>query len=301
MSTSSGRMYFAPDANSSFMRKARAERADLVSKYRYVDHDAGKQLMTVLVHVSSVSAHEAHSKALDSLDEVRGLINFVLNEPRISQTTMGPPSPINRVRIGSIQTLHTEDGSRAQDNFWYDRRPVLAHSEASLTFSGGKMLARFNAIRKRLQVNHGLSAAAWTALRAYARALDSDDWRAAFVELWVILERLTCIEGADYDRLVSRAAYMHEDHQSAKELAQHLRVRRNNIIHSAADDEDAELLIFQTKQLIEPLMYMYISNPYKFKNASELGEFLDLPKATSQLLHRGKLIAFALQFRRPHP
>jgi hypothetical protein len=59
-------------------------------------------------------------------------------------------------------------------------------------------------------------------------------------------------------------------------LATHLRERRNEIIHRGREYHDGEVIAFQVKQLIEPIMRFVIVNPLKFSNIRELWDFLDL-------------------------
>ncbi|WP_417463261.1 hypothetical protein [Kordiimonas sp.] len=293
------RVYFDPSAETKFMQTAIEARAMLVRTNRNLPQNMGPRsgLMPIIVHTEANDAREARTKALDSLDEMRGLINFLVNERRISQRTFGPQKPINLVRIANIQTIHKVDGSLATETFWYER-DWQETKKVSVTDSGKPLLPRFHSARHRLK-NNPLAPYAITALRQYARALDNSDWKNSFLELWVVLEYLTAIHNADYKKLVKRASGMYTEADEIQQIAQHLRVRRNEIVHSSSQDEDSEQLIFQTKELIEPLMLFYIGNPFRLRTRDEVGEFLDLPNSTVEIRRRKSLLEHAMHFRRP--
>lgn len=293
------RIYFDPSPRSILMQAARTARESAWQKQFPGKTISGPRhgLMPVIVHVKARSSREARQQAVDGLDEIRGLINFVLNERRLSQTSFGPRKPVNFVRMATMQTVHKEDGTMVSGDFWYEREWVDTKA-VSLTVGENPTMNRFQSAHSKLsRPTNGLAEYARVALRQYARALDDENWTNAFLDLWVVLEYLTGISHADYDRLVSRASFMYEQHADMRELAQHLRVRRNEIVHSSAQDADAEELIFQAKRLIEPLLQFYIINPFNLKSIEEVRQFLDLPKEPEQLRSRQQMIHKGLHFR----
>jgi len=295
------RLYFAPNSSSQFMDIARAARAQAWAQQMPNRALAGptRGLMPVVAHVRAPTPHEAHQIALDALDEIRGLMNFIVNERRFSQQSFGVPKPINKIRLATIQTVHTGDGPLASEGFWYER-DWQDTEIVSLTSGDRPLLARFLlAFRKLRRPRNRLAGHATVALRQYARALDNHEWRNAFLELWVVLEYLTGISNADYEKLISRASYMHASHADMREIAQHLRIRRNEIVHSSAQDDDAEQLIFQAKRLVEPLLTFFIANPFGLGDLEQVRSFLDQPKDLTELRKRQRMLGHALHFRRP--
>lgn len=296
------RVYFHPLTSSSFSKAVAEGRAAAWKKHLGTRQPAGPRggLMSVVVHVSAHSITEARGEALDALDEIRGLMNFVTNERRGWQISSGPRKPINRIRLATMQTVHNPDGTLASEDFWYERE-WFDTQPVSLTNGTHPLITRFNSARLQMAASHKLCDAARVSLRQYARALDDENWKNAFLELWVILEFLTGTANADYDRLVSRASYMFSEHEDMREVLQHLRARRNNLVHTSSQDADAEQLIFQAKRCVEPLIEFYVANPFRLANVEDVRHFLDLPKSREVLRNQRSMLNKAIHFRRPLP
>jgi len=294
-----GRIIFAPSEKGRVVAKARKGRAAFMATHaeEYKIQDSPNHSSVALAYVTATSALDAHSAARDALDELRGLYNFILNRA-LSYTfiTSGRPKALNHVLVCPLSTVHDLDGTIREGPAWYERDWEVPQLD-SLSRQHTTVQSQFVKLYQYLHGNDALKSAARRALRMYSRALDNNHEVNAFLQLWTCLEFITHIKNADYDKLVSRAASLHENKPRVKQIGEHLRQRRNDIVHSAGDDQDAGRLIHHCRWLVEPLIEQYIVNPFKFQTQDELAMFLDLPHDIDLLRLRRRTIDNKLRHR----
>lgn len=252
----------------------------------------------VLTHVKARTPHDAIKIGRDSIDDVRGLINLFENSKTFYRKSYGKLYPINKAKLTPIMTVHTAEGDAAFDSIWFDNAweapstSLNPHKDINgFTQNFGKWISK---IRRR----HGLSASSQIAIRQYVRSTDSSDWRQAFLNLWIAIEYLTSSKEADYRRLIDRASKIFYDHQEYVEILQHLRHRRNQLIHEAEDAPVSETIVYQAKHIVEELIRFALANRIGFRNRQEMAEFLDLPTQELELKRRIALAEKALEFLR---
>jgi hypothetical protein len=125
------------------------------------------------VHVWARTSNEAADKAIDAVDLVRGIWNWSLNRQRPMRWSTGKRSPVNRLLLGPIHTLHRMSGALATQSWWYEPEWYVD------PFGGGvfpeedieQMYAFFGKTRRRLARCSYRDAIEQAILR-YTRALD---------------------------------------------------------------------------------------------------------------------------------
>lgn len=252
----------------------------------------------ILAYVKARTVDQALDMGRDAFDDVRGLMNLFENQKTYSRKTYGKQYPINKAKLLPILTVHNPDGTAAIGQIWYDRawEPPSTSLDPHRDING--FTENFPKWIARIRNRHGLSESAQVALRHYVRSIDYSDWRQAFLGLWTVIEYLTSARDADYERLVKRASKIFHLHEQQKEVLQHLRTRRNQLIHEASDAPVSETIVFQAKSIVEPFIRFALANRLKLRNRQELADFLDLPTDANELARRVALAKKAIQFIR---
>jgi hypothetical protein len=286
-----------PSKTAKLIRKAVDARNDL-EFYRTNAKVAseGDGLTPLLVHVSGYDALDAFETANDCIDRFRGMVNLLVN----STNTINPfgrlaqPHAVNRVRRGPMHTVHHPDGSLATETLWYEPRWV--HDQPTVKFTDSQNFARkLRGWWGKLQDNP-IRDFTGDALLRYCRALDLHEADAALLGLWQVLERMT---GTDrYDHLVSRITRLFRDHEDAREIANHLRIRRNQTVHSAHNIQgEAHVILHQAELLAGQILFFCLKNGGKLESHGELTEFLDLPLDERKLARHRQLTDYFIKYQ----
>ena len=254
------------------------------------------------VHVSEKSIECAARKALETIDFVRGIWNWVLNRRHSIRISFGGKSkPVNKIILGPLHTLHRPNGALATStNWWYEPSylgsitPLLVNQDDLGRFykSLDHVKKKFKTLPYRIIVRDGLI--------RYTRALDERDWTTAFVKLWSILELLTASGGTNYDVTIRRTAYIFQERDFHHQVLQNLRDYRNSSVHADNENSEIETFLYQIKSYVENLIGFHINNRYGFDSMQEAAEFLSLPYDDNTLKHKIKLYQFAVKFRGSH-
>jgi hypothetical protein len=246
-----------------------------------------KGLTTMKVHVEASNPRVAALRALDSLDKVRSLLNLLINQSRsVSMFTAltGTPHAVNQVRQGPYFTLHHMDGTLATETIW--REPRWDHHFKDRTFSkpektGAEIRKWLKRIPKSPLGDHISQG-----LLRYCRALDSHDHDTSLLALWGVIEHLTLTqEVARNDLAIKRLQQVFDDPEEIKELAEHVRQRRNRMAHAAVSPEtgEADMVIFHADILVRGLLLFWLNHGRHFEKKEDVAQFLDLPRDREQL------------------
>lgn len=142
----------------------------------------------------------------------------------------------------------------------------------------------------------------------YARALDGRDMEAVFLRLWSLLESLTgTTAGESYDTTIDRASFLFGDLDVVRHLLEHLRSRRNRLVHQAEEHgAAAEELVYQVKYFVEALLVFHLNTGRQLRSMAKATEFLSLPrnvqgleKSLTACKDRVRLLSRALKFYSP--
>ncbi|MDO9296616.1 hypothetical protein [Bradyrhizobium sp.] len=302
------RLQWQPSQKSNFMRGVRQSRDDLSDVLRsHKISQASEGLTNVLAHVSAFDAHEAHAVATDSIDTLRGMLNLFVNSKRGVNpfSRMSAPHAVNRFRSGPYRTVHNVDGSIATKTFWYEHRWL--HETPTVRFKDGKT-KKFNQNLKgwwrKLQDNP-LSNHIRSGLLRYCRALDQHDAEAALLGMWGALESLTGTQRDKYEVTVSRTALLFLDKETARQIAHHVRLRRNSSIHAVRtlNQEEADAILIHAETLVSRVLFFCLSEGKRFVDENELFNFLDLTLSEAKLRRTIALSKFSVEYhsRKPIP
>ena len=268
--------YFSDALPRSFAR----DKIELPSNWtRHLEFPSGH--MATRVRVKARSDHEAFKKSIDSLDFLRGIWNYSINRRINDEFTIGGVSPsINKIRLGSAHTLHFPDGRLASPAVWYeiadDRLAsldpkiidwVLTSEEESIFRKHYKKLdEKYQAFLKE-------------GLIRYARSLDSLDEESAFLKMWSLLEHLTVIgETENYSEVIKRCLFLCSDIDYNQMILEHLRIRRNQSIHSGEWSVRNKKYSFQVKKYVDWLISLHLGSWKSGRTPEQTGLLLACPR-----------------------
>lgn len=133
---------------------------------------------------------------------------------------------------------------------------------------------------------------------SYVRAFDSQDQSDALFKAWGALEKIiTPKSGNDYGKIVSRCAFLYDEHYYHKELLEHLRVRRNEYVHVGEKADDSKKCCYQVQEYFRTSILFHIKNKFSFETIDQANEFLDLPIDIDALKKKRSLYTKAIKFR----
>lgn len=245
---------------------------------------------SVRVQVNARSTSEAFNRSKEMLEYVRALWNFQLNRTIIN---FGSRSPLNKIRLGQVHTLHQASGELAVDEYLYEPSYTLERNPAVTEWN---TVERFRPKLHRLVSKCPYKAELREGLIRYGCALDLSDHESAFIKLWSVLELLTASEGK-HDDVVRRCLFLCDDVEIYRLILHQLRQRRNDIVHSSLESARTSLMLFQLRRFVETLISFHMRNSVHFKDLAEAAQFLHLPLEPSQLKNRISQYCRALRYR----
>lgn len=218
---------------------------------------------------------EAVEKALDCLSYILGMWNFALSygERMVSGTSRGVP--LAKLVHGPIHTLHKTTGELAKDSFWYEENYSGSHSPATLPEFGTTREVEVS-IRKAIKKGKDPELLR-TILIRYHQALSEPRCDIQFLRLWQILETLTDTVGKAYKETIKRTKFIFSDKDLAHDELEHLRAKRNELIHAAEFGGDKKTHVQQLKLYVDYLLMFVLKHKEKTQSLAEFVEFLDLP------------------------
>ena len=271
--------------------------SELIADARYsLFADPPADYLSTRVHVSARSEFQAAEVALETLDLARGMWNWYYNLQQLTRESGGRRLPVNRIVLGPLHTLHHPGGKLATKTWWYESGycgPVPVHDPSSKVHAMYEFLA---SVRNRL-ARCRYPGIIGQAIVRYTRALDLQDWDAAFLKLWGVLELLTDSSRKASDVTIKRTAFVYEDRQYALEVLKHLRDYRNRFVHADQTDSRIETCLYQMKNSVEALLSFHLRSRHRFESIKEAAEFLDLPPERNVIESRLKLMKYAHKFR----
>jgi hypothetical protein len=274
------RIRWQPNRNSRFYKRAIAARDELSDIFKAKNVTINLNGITaLLVHVEAYNREHANEQAGNAIDKVRGLLNLIVNRSRTINpfSRLTTPHAINKFRLGPFRTLHNPNGSLAAKMFWYE--PRWSHDIESAKFQGDakttnrSILQWWNKTQRNKLVSHISEG-----LIRYCRALDQHDTAAALLDLWSALEFLTLTQNEKYDVTVSRIIRLFKEHNDARQIATHLKLRRNSTVHAAKnfDSAEADAVVLQAELLVSQILFFCMRYGNSFCNSEELIKFLSL-------------------------
>lgn len=266
-------------------------REDLIVKSKKENEGTPRNYAKVIVSAKAKSIKGAATTALRVLDIQRAIWCLFANS---SMELFGDEwSPINKIRLGGVHTVHKASGKLASDIFWYEPNFVEVQSFKPqnvkvFTHNAKWALTQLEALP--------YSAIMKDALLRFVRALDERDQNVALIRLWGALEALTAPAEANYDLVTRRCAYMFKDQDYHRQVLEHLREYRNSSVHAGDQSERAKANCYQLQMYFHQLVLFHLRNLGEFRSLDEANSFLDLPSNTTTLENRKRLIEKAIKF-----
>lgn len=270
----------------------------VVEKAKHVIHGGiPNTYASVRVKVSAQSIYDALDKAMDALDLLRGIWSIHLNRSKIMIITSGKRRQFNDIVSGPIYSLHHPSGKLAWENYMFDPTYVEPISVQSLESHWAKLKKSEAWFRKRLKTSSARDYIE-NAIRRYVRALDTSDHHKSFLELWGLLEMLTCTQRTTYEDTIRRASFIWANPQYHREQLRHLRMRRNQSVHSGKNSMEGMPLLCQIKRYVEQLIVVFLVQSQHLESLEEFGQFLDSPTDKSAMHRRKYLINRVIKFHK---
>lgn len=280
-----------------FPKKYRS-RKDLIEKgkRRHSKLESSPQnYINVIISTQAKSEYKATSQCLNDLDLFRAMLSMFANSGM--ELMSDNWSPINKIRIGSIHTLHKESGEPIDmDTFWFDPNFVKA-SPFKLNSNN------FKSFQKSVKwIFEGLKECKYSqklenALLRYVRALDERDQNVALLHIWGALESITAYEENSKSNLPKRCAYIFAEYEYHKQVLEHLREYRNQSVHAGDHNEEARSYCYQLQGYFREIIFFHLHNVKEFNTLEEANSFLDQPVDMKMLKHRRDLLDKAIKFR----
>lgn len=247
------------------------------------------------VSVTAKSPLAAGDKALDALQFVVSVWNLAVNRSTGVRTSWGGrQSPVNRVGLAPIHTLHWPSGESAFDSWWYEPtyvaplRIVEDRMPAAVDF-GKFVFDRLAKVPYRDQYRD------WA--RCYGRSLSEANWATSYILLWQALEAVTGTSKMKYETTIRRAAFLYDDVEYHRRVLQDLRDCRNELVHAQQDPTGLETRLYVLKRYVESALVFHLGHAGDFKSLDEAGHFLDLPTGKEVLRRRLVLVEKAAKYR----
>lgn len=269
------------------------DRNQLVSHYSNII-ETPENYARVIVSVKEKSAKGAGTKALRSLDILRSIWCIFGNpDTEISRESWKWRwVPINKIRLGSIHSLHRNNGRFISEILWYEPNflpaTLFKHQKPDVFFKSCKL-----ALEKLAKIPYNNIIK--DALLRYVRALDEKDQNTALIRLWGALETLTDASG-NHNLVTKRCSFLFTEHDYHKQILEHLREHRNSNAHSGDQNENAKLSCFQLQRYFRALLLFHLKNQGYFSSIKEANIFLDLSTDKKVLETKKRLIEKAIKF-----
>ena len=249
----------------------------------------------IIISTEAKSEHKATSQCLNDLDLLRAVLSMFANS---GIELMGDRwSPINKIRIGSIHTLHKESGKTIDmDTFWFDPNFTKA-SPFKLTSNNLKGFKKNVKWVLETLKKSKYSQKLENALLRYVRALDERDQNVALLHIWGALESITAYEENSKSNLPKRCAYLFSEYEYHKQVLEHLREYRNQSVHAGDQNEEAKSYCYQLQGYFIEIILFHLHRVKEFNTLAEANGFLDQPVDIEQLKHKRDLLNKAIKFR----
>ena len=253
----------------------------------------------VRVFVSSRSVFDAANKALENLDIIRGIWNYIINRSfSYRKSFIGKPDPINKIILGPIHTLHDLEGNLACDKWWYEPNyfgQIKTYNPSKNELNKLKKSEKF--VRMRLK-NLNYRDEIESAFIRYSKALDERDITSAFLKLWGVLEALTSTtKGTNYEVTAKRVASLYQERDFHYHKLNILKEYRNSYVHSGEEPNEQETYLIQLKNYVESLFQFHLTNKLNFSSIQRAAEFFDITANKKELNYKIRLLNNAKKFR----
>ncbi|MCQ8103119.1 HEPN domain-containing protein [Methylomonas sp. SURF-2] len=253
--------------------------------------DDGDFYNKIVVITKSKSPSWAMNKALRSLDLLRSILCLKSN---VDYELVGNEwKPINRIRLGPFHTVHQESGEVVTNGFWSE--PFYFKAPFFDPWKDVKFDEDTDYILNRLRISKYANKLE-NALLRYVEALDERNHNNAVIKLWGAIECLVCPSGANGDLVTKRCSFLFKESLFHRQVLEHLREYRNNLVHAGVSREEVKSICFQLQYYFRHLMKFHFQGSDVFSDIDHANNFLDLPFDEVSLKKKKELIDLALKY-----
>lgn len=264
------------------------------NKWRFNFDHTPSAYSKVIVNCKAKFPEEAVSKSLEALDILRAILCLLVN-PRIQLTFGSTISPINKIRLGGMHSLHKKNGNLAIEYFWYETNFV--YTNPHLITDNSVNIIKINVLRALKQlIKSSYGEVIQDCLLKCVRALDEPDSNTASLRLWGALEALSASGDGRYDSVTRRCSFLFADRKYHKQMLEHLREYRNSNIHAGEEFKVAKTYCYQMQYYLYHLIFFHLYNADEFNSMEDANMFLDMPSNINLLKKRKGLIVKAINF-----
>lgn len=252
----------------------------------------------VIVQVKAKSEVEAINIALDDLDLLRAFLSIYSNHMIILRLGNDSFSPINKVRLGQIHTIHKSSGEIINpEHYWYE--PTFSLNEVHFIKEQKKigvmkqidfLVCNFNNCKYNKKLKHSL-------LR-YVRAFDERNYNVSLLEVWGSLEYLTASDKNNKDDVIKRCSFIFEEHEYHKQILEHLREFRNESVHVGIKNDEVKNYCYQLQFYFAELILFHLERFKLFKSLDYVNQLLVHSSNLEELNKKKDLLEKAIKYRR---
>lgn len=249
----------------------------------------------VVVTTKAKEKHKAVSQCLENLDLLRAIWSLDANS---TMEIFGSNwRPINKIRLGSIHTIHNENGQNIDPEiFWYEPNFVETKLFETEEIKDKIFIKNTRTVLRRLKQSK-YSEKIENALIRYVRAFDEKDHNVALLQIWGALESLTADEGSNKSKVPQRCAYLYDEYEYHKQTLESIKEYRNKSVHAGDQNDQARTYCYQLQSYFGQLVYFHLKNFKDFNSLEEANSFLDLSANGDALKKQMFMTKKALRFR----
>ncbi|MFK3945671.1 hypothetical protein [Pseudomonas fulva] len=256
----------------------------------------------ILVKFSAKNYMDGVEKALYELDFVRGIFSLDTNSGL--EWSLGGHinrSPLNKITLGGMHSLHNVDGSIYDKNiYWYEadfeERKVHVISPERLT----RARDFYDFVTASLET-HGDRHIIKDSIVRYVRAYDLSDRNSTVQRAWATIESILAPDENNADKIVSRCSFLYADREYYRQILEHVKEYRNRNVHQAHSIDDPSPHCYQLQMFYRQSLIFHLREAKNFESLGEANKFLDSSDSIPELKRRKELLEKAIQFLDAEP
>jgi hypothetical protein len=238
---------------------------------------------------------QAAHHMLNDIELLIAMYNVVLGRTRPS-ILVGKKRPLNKVRLGPIQLLHSRTGAVDPNRVFYEP-----------DFRDEIEPYRLDVVPK--QMDACLKGFCWTlkhspigdiidkSIRQYNAAMSNHDESLCLIRLWSCLEILTGTTRAETKDTVRRASFFSKDYDYRRRKLALIADLRNSYVHSGTEITMVDHLVMDLKVYVAELIMTLVFGDRKFETQEQYLQVLDLPSRVDDLRKRIKVAKLGIRMR----
>ncbi len=284
-------------------RKLRIERFFDDARMQLQDRNAEIFLQTsftpIIIKSEGRNEREAFDNADQAFDLFRGLLNLLYQFGRITTRWGGYPQPLGYILQPPVYGVFHSNGEYSE--FLYNTAKGLTYNRNTIATEIVQGVRKLIKQIGSKQEKNDTKQLIIDSITKYKEALDTTEWRLAYLSLWQILELLT-LQSADQINMrivINRINILLRQDQTARDLLSTLYSTRNALVHQGTfPDERALEEVNLLKYIAERSINSVFAHSRTLKNIGSLARFYDHASSSdADLIDRQRVIKYISQQR----